>query len=89
MKKCNHLFGWNEIKRFRHYHPINEVFGGKCPKCKSNYAVELLDNPEICPHCKVKLIPTFEIWSEIECPICKEKRTYYGILKRINSFFAR
>lgn len=80
MKNCKHPFGWSEVKRFRHYHPINEIFGGKCSKCKSAYAVEMLDNPEICPHCKVKLIPTFEIWSEIKCCLCGEIKTYQGIL---------
>jgi uncharacterized protein (UPF0212 family) len=80
MKKCSHPFGWKELKRFRHYHPINEVFGGKCPKCKSKYDTELLGSTK-CPDCNVNLKPTYEIWSEIQCLICGEIQTIQGILK--------
>lgn len=77
---CNHIFGWKEQKRFCHYHPIDENWGGRCSKCKRKFAIEFLDNPELCPQCKVKLTATWETWSEICCALCKETQIHKGIL---------
>lgn len=82
LSNCKHPFGWKEVKRFRHYFPMNETFGGKCPKCKSVYAVELLDNPKVCPECNVELKPAWEMWSEIQCLLCNKRKIHQGIIRR-------
>lgn len=84
MWKCKHPFGWQEKRRFRHYHPIDKIWGGKCPKCKGNYDTETLGHKN-CPSCKVKLKPRWEIWSEIYCSLCKKTEIYHGILKKWGS----
>jgi len=73
MSNCSHWFGWQEVKRFRHYYPLADPFSGTCPKCKSKYDIKFLGST-ICPDDGSKLNPEFTIWSIIKCGLCGEEK---------------